>query len=330
MQAVVHARYGEPDVLTLGSIARPVPAADQVLIRVHAAAVSIGDHHIVTGKPYLVRLSPFGGLPRPRNPVLGQTLAGVVEAVGAQVEGLRVGDAVFGQGQGTFADYVVASPSLLVVKPASLDFEQAAALPWAVAALQGLRDAGGLVAGQSVLINGAAGGVGTWAVQIAKALGTRVTAVCSARNVELVRSLGADEVLDYGTQDFVEGGARFDLVFDLVGNRSLAECRSVLVERGTYVAGSGSGGDWLGPLPRMLSMLVRGAFGRQRLRGLFAQPNAADFRVILELVERGQAKPVIERSYPLAAVADALRHVGSGRTRGQIVLQIAGSGEPRR
>jgi NADPH:quinone reductase-like Zn-dependent oxidoreductase len=329
MRAIVHPRYGAPDVLGFEEVERPVPGDDDVLVRVHAAGASVGDHHVVSGTPYLIRLSPFGGLPRPRNRVPGTALAGRVEAVGAKVTTFRPGDEVFGQaGSGAFAEYVVVPARLIAPKPSNLSFEEAAAVPWAVTALQGLRDAGGLKAGQRVLINGASGGVGTWAVQIAKALGASVTAVCSTHNVEMVRALGADEVVDYTKEDFVAGGARFDLMLDTVGNRSLSECRSVLVKRGTYVACSGGGGDWFGPLFRLVGMLVVSLFTSQKLTTFVASPSQEDLLALKELVEAGKAKPVIERRYLLSEVADALRHVGEGHAHGQTVILIAGL--PRR
>ena len=229
MQAIVHRRYGTPDVLELGEIERPVPGDDDVLVRVHAAGASIGDHHVVTGKPYVIRLSPHCGVLRPRSRVPGMALAGRVEAVGAKVTTVRVGDDVYGDAPaGAFAEYAIVPAQRLAPKPANLSFEEAAATPWAVTPLQALRDVGGLQAGQKVLINGASGGVGSWAIQIAKALGAEVTAVCSGRNAEMVRTLGADAVIDYTKEDFVSGGARFDLVFDTVGNRALSDFRKVL------------------------------------------------------------------------------------------------------
>jgi NADPH:quinone reductase-like Zn-dependent oxidoreductase len=324
MRAIVHAQYGTPEVLAIGDVARPVPGADEVLVRVHAAGASVGDHHVVTGKPYLIRLSPFGGLPRPRNRVPGTAMAGRVEAVGASVTTFRPGDEVYGEApSGAFAEYVVVPARRIAPKPSNLSFEEAAATPWAVTALQGLRDAGGLVAGQRVLINGASGGVGTWAVQIAKALGAEVTAVCSARNVEMVRALGADQVVDYTSQDFVEGGARFDLMLDMVGNRSLSDCRSVLVPRGTYVSCSGGGGDWFGPLFWLAGVLVTSWFTSQKLTTFIASPSQEDLLFLKELVEAGKARPVIERRYALSEVAEALLHVGEGHARGQTVIQIA-------
>ncbi len=326
MQAVLHRRYGTPDVLALEAIARPVPGDEDVLVRVHAAAASIGDHHIVTGKPYLIRLSPFGGLPRPRNPVPGAAMAGRVEAVGAKVTTFRVGDDVFGQAaNGAFAQYIVVPAKQLAPKPTNLSFEEASAVPWGATALQGLRDAGGLEAGQRVLINGASGGVGTWAVQIAKAFGAKVTAVCSTRNVDMVRALGADEVIDYAQQDFVKGGARFDVMLDLVGNRSLRECRSALAPNGSYVPCSGGGGDWVGPLGRVLWGSLSFLFTSRKFKMFVMTPRRDDLLFLKELVEAGKARPVIEHRYALAEVGRALKHVGEGRSRGQTVISIGGS-----
>lgn len=324
MHAIVRRKYGAPDMLEYEEIERPVPGDEDVLVRVHAAGASIGDHHIVTGKPYLIRLTPFGGVPRPRNPVPGACMAGRVEVVGAKVTAFRQGDEVFGEAvTGAFAEYLVVPAKLIAPKPTNLSFEEAAAVPWAVAALQGLRDAGGLKAGQKLLINGASGGVGTWAVQIAKALGAHVTAVCSTRNVDMVRGLGADEVIDYTKDDFVNGGPRFDALFDTVGNRSLSDCRSVLAPEGAYVSCSGgdSGVAWLFGLA---ALSLASLFTRQKLKALFMTPNRDDLLFLKGLVEAGQLKPVIERRYPLSKVADALRHVGGGHSQGQTVIQIAG------
>jgi NADPH:quinone reductase-like Zn-dependent oxidoreductase len=325
MRAMVYREYGEPDVLAAGEVARPVPGPDDVLVRVFAAGASVGDHHVVTGKPYLIRLTPYGGLPRPKNPVPGTAVAGRVEAVGANVTTVQPGDEVCGEARnGAFAEYVVLPASRVAPKATNLSFEDAAATPWAVTALQGLRDAGRLRAGQSVLINGASGGLGTWAVQIAKALGARVTAVCSTRNVEMVRALGADEVIDYTKQDFVAGAARFDLMFDVVGNRSISDCKRVLSPRGTYVASSGGGGDWVGPIFRILGVMASSLFSRKRLTSIIVSPNRRDLLFIKELVESGKAKPVIERRYPLSEVGEALRHIGGGHTQGQTIIRVAG------
>jgi len=326
MRAVVHRRYGPPGVLAVeDDVARPVPGADQVLVRVHAAGASVGDLHVVTGTPYLIRLTPFGGLPGPRNLVPGAALAGRVEAVGANVSAFRPGDEVLGQAPtGAFAEYAVLPAASLAAKPGNLSFEEAAAVPWGATALQGLRDAGGLKAGQRVLVIGASGGVGTWAVQLARSMGARVTGVCSTGAVELVRSLGAEEVLDYTRQDFAAGGARFDLLLDCVGNRSLSDCLSVLAPEGTYVACAGSGGDWLGPLPSLLAMLVRSLFTRRKLKTFVMAPRQQDLLTLTALVEAGKARPVLERVLPLREVVQALEQVGEGHARGQTVLRVAG------
>ncbi|HZI14206.1 MAG TPA: NAD(P)-dependent alcohol dehydrogenase [Myxococcus sp.] len=325
MRAAIYRRYGTPDVLELGEVERPVPGDEDVLVRVHAAAVTMGDHHMVTGKPYLIRLSPYGGLPGPRNKVPGGALAGRVHAVGAKVTGFRVGDEVLGQAMaGAFAEYTVVPAAALALKPGNLSMEEAATVPWAATALQGLRDVGQVTAGQRVLINGASGGVGTWAVQLARALGAEVTAVCSARNAELVKSLGAAEVIDYAKEDFTRGGARFDVMLDLVGNRSLPDCLRALSPKGVYVACAGGGGDWLGPLPRLAGMALRSLFSSQRLKTFVSAPKQADLRFLKELVEAGKARPVIERSWALSDIAEALRHVGEGHSRGQSVVRVAG------
>jgi NADPH:quinone reductase-like Zn-dependent oxidoreductase len=310
--------------LGLGTIERPVPGDDDVLVRVHAAGASIGDHHVVTGKPYVIRLSPHGGLLRPRGRVPGTALSGRVEAVGAKVTTVRVGDDVYGDAPaGAFAQYAIVPAQRLAPKPANLSFEEAAATPWAITALQALRDLGGLQVGQKVLINGASGGVGSWAVQIAKALGAEVTAVCSGRNAEMVRRLGADAVIDYTNGDFVSGGARFDLAFDTVGNRALSDFRKVLGPTGTYVSCSG-GKSSLRWLFRLATASLMSLVTRQKLKIFVVSPNRADLVTLKELVEAGKARPVIERSYALSEVADALRHVGGGHARGQVVIRIAG------
>lgn len=322
MRAIVHRRYGTPDVLTFEEVGRPVPGDDDVLVRVHAAGVSIGDHYVVTGKPYVIRLSPHCGMLRPRSPVPGMALAGRVEAVGAKVTTVRPGDEVYGDAPaGAFAEYAIVPAQRLAPKPANLSFEEAAATSWAVTPLQALRDVGGLKAGQKVLINGASGGVGSWAIQIAKALGADVTAVCSGRNAEMVRALGADAVIDYTKEDFVAGAARFDLVFDTVGNRALSDFRKVLNPTGTYVS-CGGGNSSLRWLLRLAKVSVTSLFTRQRLKTFIVSPNRADLLSLKELVEAGKAKPAIERHYALSEVADALRHVGGGHTRGQVVIRI--------
>lgn len=322
MHAIVRRRYGTPDILTLEQIERPVPDDEEVLVRVHAAGASIGDHHVVTGTPYVVRLSPHGGVLRPRSPVPGQAFAGRVEAIGAKVTTFRPGDDVYGDAPaGAFAEYAIVPAQRLAPKPVNLSFEEAAATPWAVTPLQALRDVGAVQPGQEVLINGASGGVGSWAIQLAKAFGAEVTAVCSARNADMVRALGADAVIDYTTEDFVAGGARFDLVFDTVGNRALADFRRVLNPTGTYVSCSGGNSSWRWLL-QLAKVSLTSLFTRQKLKMFIVSPNRADLMSLKELVEAGKARPEIERHYPLSEVADALRHVGAGHTRGQVVIRV--------
>jgi NADPH:quinone reductase-like Zn-dependent oxidoreductase len=326
MRAVLHTRYGSPDVLVVGEVVRPVPRAGEVLVRVHAAGVSIGDHHIVSGKPYLVRLSPFGGMPAPKHRVPGAAFSGRVDAVGEGVTAFKPGDEVFGQAgstAGAYGEYLALPATLLAHKPAGLSFEQAAAMPWGTTALQGLRDAGGVKPGQRVLINGASGAVGTWAVQLAKVLGAHVTAVCSTRNVALVKELGADEVLDYTQADFTAGGARFDVLFDLVANKSLAQCRAALVPGGRYVPCAGGSGDWLGPVGGMLWGLLSSLFTSKKYKAFIQALGQADLLVLKELVEAGKVRPVVEKVWPMDQVAAALEHVGAGHSRGLNVLRVS-------
>jgi len=323
MRAVMRRRYGTPEVLTLEEIDQPTPGPDQVLVRVHAAAATIGDHHMVTGKPYVIRLSPFGGIGRPKFAGLGNAMSGRVEAIGANVTLFQIGDEVYGDAiAGAYADYVVVDAARIAAKPRNLSFEDAAASPWAVNALQALRDAGRLQPGQRVMINGASGGVGTWAIQIAKAMGAHVTAVCSTRNIDMVRSIGADEVIDYTKEDFVDGGARFDLVLDTVTNRPLSAYRSVLVPDGTYVSCGGGQSSWRW-LFRLARLSIISKFSRQRLVCFIVSPNREDLVRVTEIIEAGKARPVIESRYKLEKVVDAVRHVGEGHARGQTIVQIA-------
>lgn len=323
MQAVLHREYGAPEQLTVGELPRPIPGPDDVLVRVKAAGVSIGDHHIVTGKPYLVRLSPFGGFPKPKHPVPGGAMSGSIAEVGANVTNFRVGDEVFGQAQnGAFAEYLVMPAKLLAPKPKNLSFEEAAAVPWGTTALQGLRDAGGVKPGERVLVYGASGAVGTWAVQLAKAFGAHVTAVCSTRNVELVRTLGADEVIDYTQHDFVTDAARYDVLFDAVGNRALSDCKSVLAPGGRYVPCSGGGGDWVGPFVRILGGLLVFLVGGKRFKLFVQNVNAADLVIMKGLIEAAKIKPVVERVWSLAEIGTALHHVGEGHSRGVNVVRV--------
>jgi NADPH:quinone reductase-like Zn-dependent oxidoreductase len=330
MRALLHRRYGEPSdpgVLVMGTAEKPMAGVGEVVVAVHAANASIGDHHIVTGRPYLVRLSPWGGLPGPKNPIAGAVFAGRVAAIGDGVTTWRVGDAVMGETRcGSFAEFIAVKADVLAPAPKHLSLDEAAAVPWAMAAFQGLRDAGRVKAGTRVLINGASGGVGTWAVQIAKAMGAHVTAVCSTRNVELMGRLGADDVIDYSREDFVVGGARFDVLFDNIANRSLAECKSVLVENGIWVGCAGSGGDILGPIPRMIAALFTSMVSSQKLISFMATPNQKDLRALQELTEAHALRPVLERTVPLDEAAAALHQVGLGHARGQTVIQVADDG----
>lgn len=322
MRAIVQSAYGAPDVLRLEEVARPVVGEGDVLVRVHAASVCKGDVHLMTGKPYLLRL--IFGL-RPNRRLTGQNIAGRVVAVGAKVTSLRPGDEVYGQVKlGGFAEYVCAPADALAPKPASLSFEEAAALPVSgTTALQGLRDVGRVQPGQRVLINGASGGVGLFAVQIAIALGAVVTAVCSTKHVEKLRSLGADRVVDYTREDFARIGAQHDVILDLVGNRTMADYRAALTPQGIYVSSAGSpGGNWIGPIVWMLKVALAGVVGSQRMTALMEKPRRDDLLALNALVEAGQLRPVIERRYPLAEAAAALRHVAEGHAQGTTVITI--------
>ncbi|MBX7099103.1 MAG: NAD(P)-dependent alcohol dehydrogenase [Myxococcaceae bacterium] len=323
MRAAVRRQYGPPSVLSMGEQPRPAPAAGEVLVRVRAAGVTIGDHHMVTGTPYLIRLTPFGGLPGPKHAVPGALLAGVVDAVGAGVADLRPGDEVLGQAQhGAWAEYVVVNAQHVARKPSNLSFEEAAVVPWGATALQGLRDVARLQPGQRVLVNGAAGGVGLWTVQVAKALGAHVTAVCSTRSVELVRSLGADEVVDYTKEDFTRRGGQYDVMMDLVGNHPLSTCRTLLAPKAVYLPCFGGGGDFAGPMVRILGGVLTSLFSGKKVKTFVMAPNRADLETLRAMVESGKAKPVIERTSRLDEVVAVLDHVGAGHTRGQSVVRI--------
>jgi NADPH:quinone reductase-like Zn-dependent oxidoreductase len=325
MKAIVQHAYGGPEELELADVAEPAVEDDEVLIRVRAAAVNMGDWYVMRGEPTLMRLS--SGLRRPRVAIRGRDVAGLVEAVGRSVTRFRPGDAVYAEvDSGSFAELMSAAERLVAPMPANLTFEQAAAVPVAGgAALQGLRDAGGIQPGQAVLVNGASGGVGTFAVQVARALGAEVSGVCSTRNVDLVRSLGADHVIDYTREDFTRTGQRYDLVLDLVANHPLAGCRRALTPKGTLVLASGNGGRRLGPLGHMARALVLSPFVSQRLRPFSARQSHEDLGVLKELIEAGSVTPVIDRTVPLGETADALRHLGEGHARGKIVITVGGA-----
>jgi NADPH:quinone reductase-like Zn-dependent oxidoreductase len=323
MQAITYHRYGPPDVLRLEEVADPVVGDDQVLVRVHAAAANPRDWHLMRGLPYVVR--PQFGLRRPRTTRLGGDVAGRVEAVGRAVTRLRPGDEVFADvTTGGFAERIAIPSDVVEGKPANLSFEQAAAVPLAaLTALQGLRDHGRVQAGQRVLIIGASGGVGTFAVQLAKWLGAEVTGVCSTRNLDLVRSLGADEVVDYTREDFAGNGRRYDVVFQLAGTRSPSDCRRALTPRGTLTLSSGdSDGRWIGPIDRMVKAVVLSPFVPQRLGSFLARPSREDLALLRELIEAGTVTPVIDRTYPLREVPEAIRYLETGRARGKVVITV--------
>jgi NADPH:quinone reductase-like Zn-dependent oxidoreductase len=324
MQAIVYHRYGTPDVLEYTEIEKPIPAADQVLIQVRAASVNPYDWHFLRGTPAPMRL--FTGLRGPKFPRLGADVAGVVAAVGSDATHLKPGDAVFGVGKGAFAEFACAGQTEVAIKPENLSFEQAASVPIAgITALQGLRDCGHLQAGQTVLINGAAGGVGTFAVQIAKSLGAEVTGVCSTRNVELVKSIGAGKVIDYSREDFTQSANRYDVIFDLVGNHSLAAIRRALHPKGIFVGCGGGGPDKSSSelLAMIFGRMLVAPFASQKLTGVFAKINTGDLNVLGGLLQSGQVKPVLDRSYPLSDVAEAIRYVESCHARGKVTIAVA-------
>ena len=315
MKAIVQDTFGSPDVLRLEEVDPPVVDADGVLVRVRAASVNPADWHAMRGSPWFAR--PMFGLLKPRQRTPGVDLAGVVETVGENVTHFRPGDEIFGARSGSLAELVCGGKNF-VPKPAALSFEQAGSIAIAgCTALQALRDKGRLQPGQRVLVNGAAGGVGTFAVQIAKAMGAHVTGVCSTRNVELVRSLGADAVVDYTTDDFARSGGRYDVIVDLVGNRSTADLRRALMPKGTAVLIGGSG-----KLHELLAPLVVGRFGSQRLVTFVAKINKDDLTALGELAEAGTLTPVIDRTYPLEEAAEAIRYLETGHARGKVVVTM--------
>ena len=319
MKAIVQDTYGSSDVLELREIDRPVPTDNEVLVRVRAAGLHRGDWHVMTGLPYMIRIVvPSLGLRKPKVPVRGMDVAGVVEAVGANVTRFRPGDAVFGWCDGSFAEYAVAPEDQLAAKPATLSFEQAAVVPISgFAALQGLRDVGEVQAGQRVLVIGAAGGVGSLAVQLAKAFGAQVTGVASTTQLELVRSIGADEVIDYTRQDVTDGTRHFDLILDCAGRRSLSQLRRALTPEGTLVIVGGEGGGRLmGGFLRNLRAPVLSRFVGQRLRMLASKERPQDLQTLRELLETGKVTPVIDRTFPLREVPEAFRQLVEGRGRG--------------
>ncbi|MGH2662361.1 MAG: NAD(P)-dependent alcohol dehydrogenase [Actinomycetota bacterium] len=316
MKAIVQDEYGSPDVLKLREVPKPEIGDDDVLLRVHAASVNPADWHIMRGEPRIMRLG--FGFRKPKGPTRGIDVAGTVEAVGKDVKELRPGDEVFGVCDAAFAEYAVAKENRLGSKPKHITFEQAAAIPVAAhCALQALRNRGKVRPGQRVLINGASGGVGTFTVQIAKTMGAHVTGVCSSRNVDLVRSLGADEVIDYTKEDFTRAGERYDFILDNAGNHSLTDIRRALTRTGTLIPNNGDSG--LGPLFRVALV---SPFVRQKLRPFLSKENKDDLVALKELIEAGEVKPVIDRIYELKDVPEAMRYLEEGHVRGKVVITV--------
>ncbi len=327
MKAVVYSKYGSPDVLQIKDVAKPVPKDNEVLIRVRAASVNPLDWHFMRGRPYIVRF--MAGLLKPKVTRLGVDVAGQVEAVGGKVTGFKPGDEVFGACRGAFAEYVCASESTLILKPDNVTFEQAASVQVAAfTALQGLRDKGRIRPGQRVLINGAAGGVGTFAVQIAKSFGAEVTGVCSTGNVDMVRSIGADRVIDYTKEDYTRRdfsgtGQRYDLILDCVGNHSLLACRRVLTPKGIHVGVGGSSGPWMiGLLARAITGPVLSRLGSRKFVTFMARSNKEDLAVMSELMKTGKVTPVIDKRYGLSEVPEAIRYLEEGHARGKVVITL--------
>ena len=328
MKAVVYYNYGSPDVLKFEEIEKPAVADNQVLIKVRAASVNPLDWHFMRGTPYVVRLI-MAGLLKPKDKRLGVDVAGQVEAVGRNVTQFKPGDEVFGACRGAFAEYACTSESALAMKPDNVTFEQAASIQVAaLTALQGIRDKGRIQPGQKVLINGAAGGVGTFAVQIAKSFGAVVTGVCSTRNAEMVRSIGADRVIDYTKedftqQDFTKGGQHYDLILDCVGNHSLSACRRVLTPKGIHVGVGGTSGPWMvGPLVRAITGPVLSRFGSQKFITFMAKSSKEDLAIMRELLATGKVTPVIDRCYRLSEVPEAIRYLEEGHARGKVVITL--------
>jgi NADPH:quinone reductase-like Zn-dependent oxidoreductase len=330
MKAYVYRDFGSPDVLRLEEVDKPIPTDNQLLIRVRGLSVNPLDWHYMEGTPYLGRLFEFGIL-KPANQRLGVDYAGTVEAVGKNVTTFKPGDEVYGNRFGAFAEYICATDKALALKPANLTFEQAASIPVAaVTALQGLRDKGNLQAGQKVLINGASGGVGTFAVQLAKTMGAEVTGVCSGRNVELVRSIGADHVIDYTKEDFTKSGQRYDLIIDNVGNRSVLECARVLKPQGKLVMIGGGGPEdqgFIGPLINPIKMLLLKPFVSQEVGSMLAQMNQKELTILADLIQSGKVTPVIDKTYPFSGLPEAMRYLETGRARGKVVVTVGDNNE---
>jgi len=322
MKAAVYLRYGPPEVIQITDVAKPVPNNNEVLIKVRAASVNPLDWHFMRGLPYFLRL--VAGLRAPKDIRLGADVAGKVEAIGSNVTKFKSGDEVFGTCRGAFAEYARSSESTLAVKPKNVTFEQAASAPIAgLTALQSLRDKGHIQPGQRVLINGAAGGVGTFAVQIAKSFGTDVTGVCSARNVEMVRSIGADQVIDYTREDFTQSGLRYDIILDAVGNHSLSEFRRILNPKGTLVMAGAMADPWMiGAMTGGIRAVAVSRFVSQNMVGILAKSNQADLTTLGDLMATGKATPVIDRRYGLSEISDAIRYLEAGHAQGKVVITL--------
>ena len=326
IEAVVYHEFGPADVLRVEKVEKLLPNDDQVLVKVRAAAANPLDWHYMRGSPLIARVMGMGFL-KPKSSRLGVDMAGRIEPVGNNVTQFKPGDEVFGTGRGAFGEYVRASVKRIALKPPNISFEQAAAVPVAgLTALQGLRDKGNVHQGQKVLINGASGGVGTFAVQIAKAFGAEVTGVCSTRNVELVRSIGADHVVDYTKEDFTQSGQRYDVIYDTVGNHSMSELRRVLNPKGIAIMIGGGGpnsGGVIGPLAKPVQAFLYSPFVTQKFVFFLAEIRTDDLNVMRELMESGKVKPVIDRTYPLAQTADAIRYLEQGHARGKVIVTVA-------
>ncbi|TCO44532.1 NADPH:quinone reductase-like Zn-dependent oxidoreductase [Kribbella antiqua] len=321
MRAILQDSYGEADVLRFGWIARPGIGDNEVLVRVHAAGLDRGTWHLMTGKPYLLRLA--FGLRAPKNPVPGRDVAGTVEAVGSAVSKFSVGDEVYGVAPGSFAEYAVAREDKLARKPANLSFEQAAVVPVSALTAQDAVTVGRIGPGQHVLITGASGGVGSYAVQLAKAAGAEVTGVASTAKLDLVLALGADHVIDYTRDDFAESGNRYDVIIDIAGNPSLSRLRRALTATGTAVlTGGEEGGSLTGGMNRQLGSLILSLFVRQRLTMFINKERGSDLERLTDLIEAGKVTPSVDRTYPLEQVPDAMRHLEAGQVRGKVAITV--------
>ena len=323
MKAIMNRCYGSPDVLTLEDVEKPKPGDSEILVKVKAAAVNPLDWHYMRGSPYIMRLMG-AGIGKPESQNMGVDFAGTVEAVGKNVTRFKPGDDVFGGGSGAFAEFLtIGEDRSIAAKPANVSFEEAAAVPIAaITALQALRDKGKIQAGHRVLINGASGGVGTFAVQIAKSFGAEVTGVCSGKNAEMVRSIGADHVIDYKTEDYSENSQLYDLIIDMVGNHSLSKNRQVLKPGGTFVIVGGESGDWLGPLAAPIKAMMYSPFVDQEFVMLMAQMRQSDLAVLADLMKAGKLTPVLDRSYALSEVPAAIRYSEEGHAKGKIIINL--------